>query len=90
MEKKRWKIKGTGIIQPGEEKIEGQTIAGFQVYEGFGTERMVTSCSPHTLRIEWEEMSLNWSMREHFLAGTVVKVESLIKKYDTFSFFEDF
>lgn len=28
------KIKGTGMIQPGEEKTEGQTIDGFQVYEG--------------------------------------------------------
>lgn len=45
----------------------------------------MTSCSPHALRIEQEETGLDWSMRERFLAGTAVKLESLIKECDFLS-----
>lgn len=50
----------------------------------------MTSCSPHALRIELEETGLAWSMREHFLAGTVVKLKSLIKKCDFLCLFFSF
>jgi len=43
-----------------------------------GTERMVTSSSPYVLRIEQEETGLDWSARGHFLAGTIVKLESFV------------
>lgn len=48
---------------------------------------MVTSCSPHALRIEQEETGLDWSVRERFLAGTIVKLESFVFKKSV-NFFE--
>lgn len=40
----------------------------------------MASCSPCALIIEQEEAGLDWSMREHFLEGTVVKLESFVLK----------
>lgn len=42
----------------------------------------MASCSACAPRIEREEAGSDCSTREHFLAGTVVKLESLIKECD--------
>ena len=73
------KLKELGLFSMEKRRLRGKPLLVFK-YIKVGTERMVTSCSPHVLRIEQEETGLDWSVRERFLAGTIVKLESFVFK----------